>query len=113
AVSLFQRALAADQAAGRVSPESWYLRALAVAYDGTRPPASTPGFAPAALAFGRGLVAAYPTPANWHEALGAYRDMAGDPTLDLDVRRLMRAAGVLTGEREYMEFAAALADARL
>jgi tetratricopeptide (TPR) repeat protein len=113
AVSLFQRALAADQAAGRVSPESWYLRALAVAYDGTRPPASTPTFAPAALAFGRGLVAAYPSPANWHDALGVYRDVAGDPALDLDIRRLMRAAGVLAGEREYMEYAGALADARL
>lgn len=113
AVSLFQRALAADRATGRMSPESWHLRALAVAYDGTRPPISNASFAPATLAFARGLVAAYPTPANWREALAAYRDLAGDPVLDLDIRRLMRAAGVLAGERDYMEFAGALADARL
>jgi len=113
AVSLFQRAFAADRAAGRVSPESWYLRGLAVAYDGTRPPISNASFAPATVAFGRELVAGYPTPANWRDALGAYRDVAGDPVLDLDIRRLMRAAGLLAGEREYMEFAAALADARL
>ena len=113
AVSLFQRALAADRAAGRVSPESWHLRALAVAYDGTRLPTGNASFAPAALAFARGLVAAYPTPANWREALSVYRDLAGDPVLDLDIRRLMRAAGVLAGERDYMEFAGALADARL
>jgi len=96
-----------------VSPESWHLRGLAVAYDGTRPPISNASFAPAALGFARGLVANYPTPANWREALSVYRDVAGDPVLDLDIRRLMRAAGVLAGERDYMEFAAALADARL
>ncbi len=113
AVSLFQRALAADQAAGRLSPESWYLRGLAIAYDGTRPPISNPSFVAPTMAFARGLVAAYPTPANWHDALAAYRDLAGDPVLDLDIRRLMRAAGALAGERDYMEFAGALADARL
>jgi tetratricopeptide (TPR) repeat protein len=112
AVSLFQRAFAADQAAGRVSPESWYLRGLAVAYDGTQPPIRNASFAPATLAFARALVAAYPTPSNWHDALAAYRDVTTDPVLDLDIRRLMRAAGVLTGERDYMDFAAALADAR-
>jgi len=113
AVSLFQRAFAADKAAGRISPESWYQRGLAVAYDGTRPPASNMSFAPAVLSFGRDLVAGYPTPANWRDALNAYRDVAGDPALDLDIRRLLRAAGVLAGERDYMEFATALADARL
>ena len=113
AVSLFQRAFAADRAAGRVSPESWYLRGLAVAYDGTRPPVGNAVFAPAALSIARELVAGYPTPANWRDALSVYRDLAGDPVLDLDIRRLMRAAGVLAGERDYMEFAGALADARL
>ena len=113
AVSLFQRAVAADRAAGRLSPESWYMRGLALAYDGTRPPTGNPSFAPAALAFARGLVEGYPTPSNWRDALSAYRDLAGDPVLELDIRRLMRAAGVLAGERAYMEFAAALADARL
>lgn len=113
AVSLFQRAFAADAAAGRVSPESWYLRGLAVAYDGARPPVSNASFVPAALSFARSLVAGYPTPNNWRDALAAYRDLAGDPVLELDIRRLMRATGVLAGEREYMEFAGALADARL
>jgi hypothetical protein len=113
AVSLFQRAFAADRAAGRISPESWYLRGLAVAYDGTRPPISNPSFGPPAIAFARDLVAGYPTPSNWRDALTVYRDLAADPVLDLDIRRLMRAAGVLAGERDYMEFAGALADARL
>lgn len=113
AVSLFQRAFASDRAAGHISPESWYQRGLAIAYDGTRPPISNASFAPPALSFAHDLVAGYPTPSNWRDALGVYRDLAGDPALDLDIRRLMRAAGVLTGERDYMEFATALADARL
>jgi len=113
AVSLFQRAFAADRAAGRISPESWYLRGLAIAYDGTRPPISNASFAPPAMVFARELVAGYPTQSNWRDALSVYRDLAGDPALDLDIRRLMRAAGVLAGERDYMEFATALADARL
>jgi len=113
AVSLFQRAFAADRAAGRVSPESWYQRGLAVAYDGTQPPISNASFAPSALSFARDLVAGYPTPSNWRDALSVYRDLPTDPALDLDISRLMRAAGVLAGERDYMEFAAALADARL
>ena len=113
AVALFQRAFAADRATGRVSPESWYLRGLALAYDGTQPPVSALSFRAPAIAFAQGLVAAYPSPANWHDALAVYRDLAADPALDLDIRRLMRAAGVLTGERDYMDFAGALADARL
>ena len=53
AVSLFQRAFDADQAAGRISPESWYLRGLAVAYDGTLPPVSNASFAPANSIYSR------------------------------------------------------------
>jgi hypothetical protein len=113
AVNLFQRAFAADKAAGRISPESWYQRGLAVAYDGTQPPISNASFAPATLSFARDLVAGYPTPSNWRDALAVYRDLSTDPALDLDISRLMRAAGVLAGERDYMEFATALADARL
>ena len=68
AVSLFQRAFAADRAAGRVSPESWYLRGLAIAYDGTRPPISNASFAPPALSLrarpGRRLSDARPTGAT-------------------------------------------------
>ena len=85
AVALFQRALAANEAAGRPSPESWHLRALAIAYDGTRPPVANMTFAPAAIALARALVAAYPTPANWRDALLVYRELSTDPALALDI----------------------------
>lgn len=109
AVTLFGRALAANQAAGRVSPESLHRRAVAVAYDGTRPPFSLPTLAPQAIAFARALVAAYPNAINWRDALLVYRDLsAGDPALELDIRRLQRATGSLAGERDYLDFAQAL-----
>jgi hypothetical protein len=111
AVSLFQRALAANAAAGRASPESWHLRGLALAYDGTRPPVGNIGMAPAAIGMARALVAAYPTHVNWRDALLVYRELSPDPALGLDILRLARASEALTGERDYMEFADALADA--
>ncbi len=118
AVALMQRALAAQRAAGQVPPESWYQRAVALAFDGR--------IAPQTAAFGRELVAAYPRPMNWRDALYAYRQTAAppapagsasaaplDPALDIDIKRLVRAAQALSGERDYLEFANALIAARL
>ncbi len=106
AVTLIQRAIAINQAAGRPSPESWHLRALSLAADGR--------MAPQAIALARGLVAAYPTPLNWRDALLSYRELApADPTLDLDVRRLLRASQALSGERDHIEYAQAATDAGL
>ena len=118
AVSLFQRALLANQAAGRASPESLHRRALAIAYDGTQRingvAPIAPQVAPQAIAFGRELVAAYPTTANWRDATLVYRELAPtDPALALDIRRLMRAAGAIAGEREFADFANALNSAGL
>lgn len=117
AVALFQRAIAAQRASGQAVPESWHQRALAVAVDGRL-------VAPSAM-LGRELVMSYPTPANWRDAVLALRvgepeRRAGtpavapaDPALDLDIRRLQRAAGGLAGERDYLEFAEALTRASM
>ncbi|MBV9884542.1 MAG: hypothetical protein JO276_16155 [Sphingomonadaceae bacterium] len=117
-VSLFGRAIDAAEAAGRPAPESVYRRALTVAFDATQringAPPLAPQVAPQAILFGQKLVAAYPTPVNWRDALLAYRDLApSDPALALDIRRLMRAADALGGEREYLEFAGLLGTAGL
>lgn len=102
AVTLFQRAFQLQRAAAQPVPQSWYLRALALAFDGR--------LAPQAAAIGRELVTAYPAPGNWRDALFAYRQLgaAADPALDLDIRRLTLATGCLAGEREYVEYATAL-----
>ena len=61
--------------------------------------------------FARALVAAYPTPGNWRDALLVYRDAgAGDPALDARHQAAdARDRQALAGERDYIEFAAALA----
>lgn len=117
-VALFQRALAAQRAVGQPAPESWYQRALAVAVDGRLMPQSA--------ALGRELVVNYPSAMNWRDALlalrvgepprpagGAPAPPPADPALDLDLRRMARAAEALAGERDYLEFAQALTRASL
>jgi tetratricopeptide (TPR) repeat protein len=94
------RAVNAAQASGRPAPESWVLRGLALAFDGR--------MAPQAGIFARALVADYPSAVNWRDALLAYRELApADPTLPIDVQRLMRATQALSGERDYNEYAEA------
>jgi hypothetical protein len=117
AVTLLQRAIAAQRANGQAVPESWYQRAVALAFDGR--------MAPQTAALGRELVGAYPRPANWRDVLLAFRQTAApapaapnqplaiDRALDLDIKRMMRAATALSGERDYLEFAQALIAARL
>jgi len=94
------------QASGRPAPESWHLRGLALAFDGR--------VAPQAIALGRALVTNYPSAVNWRDALLVYRELAApDPTLALDVFRLMRASQALSGERDYVEYAEAAVRAQL
>lgn len=106
AVTLIQRAITTQRASGQLVPESWYHRAVALAVEGRLGPQSVAG--------ARELVAAYPTPVNWRDALLVYSQAApGDPALDLDIRRLMRASEALSGERDYLQFAEALGRANL
>ena len=101
AVVLLQRAIAAQRATGRQAPESWFKRAVALAFDGS--------LAPSGIALGRELVTAYPSPLNWRDVLLVYRQAAQpDAALSLDIWRLMRATEALSGERDYIQFAEAL-----
>lgn len=101
ALSLLTRAIAAQRAAGQAVPESWYKMGLDLAY-------SANAGAPAA-ALGREFVATYPTKQNWRDALLIQRQLQGaDPVANLDAYRLLRASKGLSGERDYLEMAAAL-----
>ena len=106
ALTLFQGSLAASDAAGRRVPESRYKLALALALQGERREAT------ADLA--RRLVTAYPSAINWRDALLSYRDVAQpDAASSLDIWRLLRASGGLTGERDYLAAANAFDQANL
>lgn len=99
AVGVLQQQIEAAKAAGQTVPEELYTQALGLAYEAGLP---------SSVALSRELVAAYPTQENWRNALAIYREMK-NPTGDanLDLMRLMRAAGALAGERNYFELAEA------
>ncbi|WP_448586490.1 hypothetical protein [Thermaurantiacus sp.] len=99
AVAMLQQAIATqEKRTGAKADETWYKRALAIAYDSNLP-AET-------LATSEALVRAYPSPTNWRDVVVIWREMNKlDDQTNLDALRLQRAAGALTGERDYYEFA--------
>ncbi|MGE0178825.1 MAG: tetratricopeptide repeat protein [Sphingomonas sp.] len=101
ALALYQRLLQALEAAGQQPTEQQLRRAVALATDQRQ--------APLAAQLNERLLRAYPTTANWQTALVAYRQSAGDEaTLALDIRRLMRVAGVFARAGDYVDFASRL-----
>lgn len=97
AIALLQRAIQAKTAAGQKVDESWYKRAIALAYN-----ANLPG----AIDLSRQWVTAYPTPDNWRDAIRVYRKLGNpDPTATLDALRLARATGGLAGDADFYAFA--------
>lgn len=98
AVATLAKAIEASKASGTKAPEAWYRRQLAIAYDGKL----ADQIQPSSMA----LVAAYPNPVNWRDALIIMRDSSKlDDQGNLDVLRLMSAADALNGERDFAEYA--------
>jgi Tfp pilus assembly protein PilF len=99
AMATVSQAINAQKAAGKPVPEDWYRTGLAIAND-TRNPAGTE--------MAVGLLQNYPSPTNWRDALTVYRTANKlDAGANLDVMRLLRAAGALKGESDYYEYASA------
>jgi hypothetical protein len=97
-IATLNQAIAVQEKGGAKADESWYRRALAIAYD-TKLPAET-------VSTSEALLKAYPNATNWRDVLIIYRDGAKlDDQGNLDVMRLMRANSALTGERDYAEYA--------
>ena len=98
AVELLRRAVAARGNTADPVPEVWYRQWVSIAYNGQ--------LAEEGSAAAQALVAAYPTSENWRLALVAYRQLAPpQDSAEIDLLRLMRAAGVLTRPDEYQRFA--------
>ena len=98
ALEYYRRAIAAQEAAGHPVPAQVRRLQLATAYR---------AHSPETLVLSRQYLAAAPTPQGWHDALAIYRDLTPgvDDRLNLDIYRLMRAAGALTSERDFVEYA--------
>lgn len=105
-LAMYHRAVRAAAATGQPLPQSRYKSALAVAEDS--------GQRPIALEISRQLVAAYPSVDNWRDVLTVFRTLGTvDAGQGVDALRLMRAAGALSGERDYLAAATALDQAGL
>lgn len=99
AIATLRKAIAAAKVSGKPADENVYRTELKIAVDAKM----TADVQTASM----DLIAAYPTPSNWRDALLLFRD-GTTPKLDdqgnLDVFRLMDAAGALNGERDYAEY---------
>jgi tetratricopeptide (TPR) repeat protein len=106
AVALVARAIELRKAAGQPVPQAWYRRGATLA--------TSNNLLPQAARFTRDLVAAYPSPENWRDAVLVWRDAAKpDAAGQLDSARLMRLAKALGGERDYLEAAQIFSAAKL
>jgi tetratricopeptide (TPR) repeat protein len=101
ALDLLQRAITLAKTQGKTVDEAWYRKALEIAHNR--------GNKPLALQLARDVMAAYPTAVNFRNALIVYQASANlDAEADLDLLRLMRAAGLLTGPGSYLALATQL-----
>jgi tetratricopeptide (TPR) repeat protein len=97
AITLIQKAIAAKTAAGQKAEESWYKRAVALAFNAKL--ATAPEL-------GRQWVAAYPNAKTWRDAIRIYQTSGQiDDNALLDTMRLAQATGALAGESDYFRFA--------
>jgi len=97
AIAVLEQAIAKQKAAGQAVPNEWYARGISIGYNAK--------LAPQLEHLTQEWLAAYPTPSNWRDSLITYRDLNKvDPDYELDLMRLMRTAGALKGERDYMDY---------
>lgn len=97
AVADLQKAIVQQAASGGKAPEDLYKRAVSMAYKAKLPNT---------LDISRQWVAAYPSPTNWRDAIGIYRNLNNvDEQGTLDLYRLARAAKAMNGEADYDRYA--------
>lgn len=97
AVGLIQKAIGIRQQAGQKPDEKWFKRAIALSYNAKMPVAST---------IALDWVAAYPTSANWRDAIRIYQTGSKlDDAGMIDSMRLADAANALSGESDYFRLA--------
>ena len=96
AIGFYQQAMQAAQRAGQPIPAEWRQQIAGIAYR---------NHLPDTMRYMREWLVAAPSPALWHDTLAIYA--AANPSdngLKLDTYRLMRAAGAMNSERDFIEF---------
>lgn len=93
-----EAAVKAEKAAGRKPPQDWYGRASSMAYKAK--------LTSEVSKWTRAQVVDYPSAENWRSAIVIFGDANHfDDQTQLDLMRLQRFAGALSGERDYYEYA--------
>ena len=107
ALTTLNAAIDANNAANQPTPPDWYARGLSIGYSIVKTPSpDAPAIIDQTSRLTQKWVAAYPTKSNWHDALVTYSAQTKAPTdVMVDVFRLLRAAGALSGDAEYREYA--------
>jgi tetratricopeptide (TPR) repeat protein len=104
AIGFYQQAIQAQQAASQPIPVEWRRQIAGLAYN---------NHLPDTMRYMREWLVAAPTPALWHDTLAIYGETnAATSGLKLDVYRLMRAAGAMNSERDFIELSQAANEVR-
>ena len=92
-------------AAGQQVPVEWFQRGLAIGYT-SKATTDAEAIRASTSEITRKWVAAYPTKQNWNDSLVTYLSQYKVPTdVQVDVFRLLRAAGALLSDGNYREYA--------
>ncbi|RED15557.1 tetratricopeptide repeat protein [Parasphingopyxis lamellibrachiae] len=98
ALTLVDRAFEIHRTAGLATPVDWYRRAISMA-QGLNDVGRI-------SAYGQSMLAEHPAQRNWRDVLIQHRTAyAADPEAAIDLWRLQDAAGALTGEFDYRDYA--------
>ena len=103
AVPLYLQAIQAAQTANQTVPAEWRQGLAAAAYRAQD--ANT-------VRYMREWLSAAPSPGAWHDTLAIFAEQGANAGLKLDTFRLMRGAGAMVGERDYIQYAEAANEAR-
>jgi tetratricopeptide (TPR) repeat protein len=101
ALGFYQQAVQAQQRAGQPISADWRRQIAALAYQ---------AHSPDTMRYFREWLAAAPSPSSWHDVLALYAD--ANATQKLETYRLMRAAGAMNSERDFIELSQAANEVR-
>ena len=105
AIALYQQAMQMQQAAGQPISNDLRLQIARAAYRAHQPET---------VRYMRDWLTAAPSPSAWHDALAILAEFSGaNPGMKLDILRLMRAAGAMTVEADFVQLAEAAKSANL